>query len=190
MLPDEVPYVYALPGGRRDRVVVTTAFLDCLEPAERRALLAHERAQLTDRHHRFLLAVQLAARQPLSGAAEFGRGVPADRWADEDAARCVGSRRTVACAIGKAALVSRGTPMATAGRLRRAGAGTAPGGRPARPGTRGAQPNPSVFTAVGLAARGAAAGTAACHTPYSEGSRDRLPAADAHDRPRSVASTA
>ena len=41
VLPDEAPYAYALPGGRRDRVVVTTALLDCLEPAERRALFAH-----------------------------------------------------------------------------------------------------------------------------------------------------
>ncbi|MFD5460525.1 M48 family metalloprotease, partial [Streptomyces olivaceus] len=61
VLPDDVPYAYALPGGRRDRVVVTTALLDCLEPAERRALFAHERAHLADRHHRFLLAVRLAA---------------------------------------------------------------------------------------------------------------------------------
>ncbi len=53
VLPDEVPYAYALPGGRRDRVVVTTALLSCLEPAERRALFAHERAHLAARHQRF-----------------------------------------------------------------------------------------------------------------------------------------
>uniref|UniRef100_UPI002A820B51 M56 family metallopeptidase n=1 Tax=Streptomyces sp. CRN 30 TaxID=3075613 RepID=UPI002A820B51 len=114
VLPDEVPYAYALPGGRRDRVVVTTALLDCLEPAERRALFAHERAHLTGRHHRYLLAVQLAARanpflRPLRTVVAY----TAERWADEEAARTVGSRRTVACAIGKAALVSRGTPVAT-----------------------------------------------------------------------------
>lgn len=114
VLPDDVPYAYALPGGRRDRVVVTTAMLDCLEPAERRALFAHERAHLTARHHRFLLAVQLAARanpflRPLRTAVSY----TAERWADEDAAQTVGSRRAVACAIGKAALVSRGTPVAT-----------------------------------------------------------------------------
>src|SRR5690606_38880440 len=41
VLPDDVPYAYALPGGRRqDRVVVTTALLEHLEPAERRALFA------------------------------------------------------------------------------------------------------------------------------------------------------
>ncbi|MCZ4610473.1 M56 family metallopeptidase, partial [Streptomyces sp. Lzd4kr] len=111
VLPDALPYAYALPGGRRDRVVVTTGLLDHLQPAERRALFAHERAHLTERHHRFLLAVQLAARanpflRPLRTAVSY----TAERWADEAAAQAVGSRRTVAHAIGKAALVSRGAP--------------------------------------------------------------------------------
>ncbi|MER7403480.1 M56 family metallopeptidase [Streptomyces sp. NPDC000070] len=160
VLPDELPYAYALPGGRRDRVVVTTALLDCLEPAERRALFAHERAHLTARHHRFLLAVQLAARanpflRPLRTAVSY----TAERWADEEAAQRVGSRRTVACAIGKAALVSRGTPVATLAGF------AAPGPVPRRVaallGPAPAVRNwPSVFTSVGLAAWGAAAGTA------------------------------
>lgn len=161
VLPDEVPYAYALPGGRRDRVVVTTALLDRLEPAERRALFAHERAHLAARHHRFLLAVRLAARanpflRPLSTAVSY----TAERWADEEAARAVGSRRTVACAIGKAALVSRGTPVATL-----AGFAT-PGPVPRRVAALlGPAPLvrrwPSLFTSVGLAAWCAAAGTAA-----------------------------
>ncbi|MYS73301.1 M48 family metalloprotease, partial [Streptomyces sp. SID5926] len=114
VLPDDVPYAYALPGGHRDRVVVSTALLDCLEPGERRALFAHERAHLAGRHHRFLLAVRLAALanpflRPLRTAVSY----TAERWADEAAARTVGDRRTVATAIGKAALVSRGTPVAT-----------------------------------------------------------------------------
>lgn len=65
VLPDGEPYAYALPGGPRDRVVVTTALLARLEPAERRALFAHERAHLTARHHRYLLTVRLAARANL-----------------------------------------------------------------------------------------------------------------------------
>ncbi|MBT3164507.1 M56 family metallopeptidase, partial [Streptomyces sp. Vc74B-19] len=122
VLPDAAPYAYALPGGQRDRVVVTTAMLDCLEPAERRALFAHERAHLAARHHRFLLTVRLAAQanpflRPLRTAVSY----TAERWADEDAARTVGSRRTVARAIGKAALVSRGTPSATLAGLAAAG---------------------------------------------------------------------
>ncbi|QQM38289.1 M56 family metallopeptidase [Streptomyces liliifuscus] len=160
VLPDEVPYAYALPGGRRDRVVVTTALLSCLEPAERRALFAHERAHLAARHHWFLLAVQLAARanpflRPLRTAVSY----TAERWADEEAAQAVGSRRAVACAIGKAALVSRGTPVATLAGF------AAPGPVPRRvTALLGPAPAlrswPSVFTSVGLAAWGAAAGTA------------------------------
>ncbi|GHH91121.1 M56 family metallopeptidase [Streptomyces capillispiralis] len=160
VLPDDIAYAYVLPGGRRDRVVVTTALLDCLEPAERRALFAHERAHLAARHHRFLLAVQLAARanpflRPLRTAVAY----TAERWADEEAAQAVGSRRTVARAIGKAALVSRGTPAATLAGF------AAPGPVPRRVAALlGPAPAvrswPSVFTAVGLAAWGAAAGTA------------------------------
>ncbi|WP_217206932.1 M56 family metallopeptidase [Streptomyces sp. AC550_RSS872] len=160
VLPDQAPYAYALPGGRRDRVVVTTALLDRLGPAERRALFAHERAHLAARHHRFLLAVQLAARanpflRPLRTAVSY----TTERWADEEAARAVGSRRAVACAIGKAALVSRGTPVATLAGF------AAPGPVPRRVAALlGPAPLarrwPSLFTSVGLAAWGAAAGTA------------------------------
>ncbi|MGW1887142.1 M56 family metallopeptidase [Streptomyces sp. NPDC001970] len=159
VLPDETPYAYALPG-RQDRVVVTTGMLDALSAAERRALFAHERAHLSARHHRFLLAVQLAARanpflRPLRTAVCF----TAERWADEDAADAVGSRRIVARAVGKAALISRGAPIATLAGF--AAAGPVPrrvaallGPAPA------ARIWPPIFTAVGLAAWGAAAGTA------------------------------
>ncbi|MER7481177.1 M56 family metallopeptidase [Streptomyces sp. NPDC126510] len=180
VLPDAEPYAYALPpGGRRrgavpraggdgpgprrgrGRVVVTTALLDRLRPAERRALFAHERAHLAARHDRFLLAVQLAARanpflRPLRTAVAY----TAERWADEEAARAIGSRRTVARAIGTAALVSRGTPHPTLAGL------AAPGPVPRRVAALlGPAPAvrhwPPAFTAVGLAAWGAAAGTAA-----------------------------
>ncbi|ANP51018.1 Zn-dependent protease with chaperone function [Streptomyces griseochromogenes] len=157
VLPDSTPYAYALPGGR-GRVVVTTALLAGLTPAERRALFAHERAHLAARHHRHLLAAHLAARanpflRPLRTAAVY----TAERWADEDAAGAVGDRRTVARAIGKAALLSRGTPAPTLAALaatgpvpRRVAALLAPA--PA------ALTWPSAFTSVGLAAWGAAAG--------------------------------
>ncbi|CAL9625362.1 M56 family metallopeptidase [Streptomyces sp. enrichment culture] len=158
VLPDAVPYAYALPGGRRDRVVVTTGLLEQLGPAERRALFAHERAHLAGRHHRFLLAVQLAARanpflRPLRTAVAY----TAERWADEDAAQRVGSRRTVAHAIGRAALVSRGTPVPTLAGL--AAAGPVPRRVAALLGPAPAVRRwPSLFTVVGLAAWGATAG--------------------------------
>jgi hypothetical protein len=71
--------------------------------------------------------VQPAARanpflRPLRTAVSYA----AERWADEDAARTVGSRRTVARAIGKAALVSRGTPVPTLAGF--AAAGPSPAG--------------------------------------------------------------
>ncbi|GGV21913.1 M56 family metallopeptidase [Streptomyces griseoflavus] len=158
VLPDGVPYAYALPGGRRDRVVVTTGLLERLRPAERRALFAHERAHLAGRHHRYLLAVQLAARanpflRPLRTAVAY----TAERWADEDAAQRVGSRRAVAQAIGRAALVSRGTPVSTLAGL--AAAGPVPRRVAALLGPAPAVRRwPSLFTVVGLAAWGAAAG--------------------------------
>lgn len=161
VLPDEVPYAYALPGRRgRGRIVVTTGLLAALGASERRALFAHERAHLAGHHHRFLLAVQLAARanpflRPLRTAVTY----TAERWADEEAAAHVGNRRVVARAVGKAALVSRGAPVAT-----RAGF-AAMGPVPRRVAALlGPAPTtrlwPPARTAVGLAAWGAAAGTA------------------------------
>ncbi|WP_037628730.1 M56 family metallopeptidase, partial [Streptomyces aureus] len=162
VLPDDVPYAYALPGRRRDRVVATTGLLSCLEPVERRALFAHERAHLAASHHRFLLAVRLAAQanpflHPLRTAVAY----TTERWADEEAAEAVGSRPTVARAIGKAALVSRSAPAPTLAGL------AAPGPVPRRvaallaPAPVVVRTWPSAFTTVGLAVWTAAAGTAA-----------------------------
>ncbi|MFE6403542.1 M48 family metalloprotease [Streptomyces alboflavus] len=181
VLPDRAEaYAYALPGkerraegrsrGRRrtgrsgrgaphGRVVVSRALLDRLQPAERRALFAHERAHLTARHHRFLLVTQLAARaNPFLRPLRTATAYTAERWADEEAAAVVRDRRVVARAIGKAALARPRTPgpalagLAAAGPVpRRVAAllGPAPAAR-----TR-----PSLFTAMGLALWGAACGT-------------------------------
>ncbi|SOE32485.1 M56 family metallopeptidase [Streptomyces sp. OK228] len=165
VLPEEKPYAYALPGGRRDRVVVTTALLRGLTSRERRALFAHERAHLTAAHHRHLLAVRLAARanpflRPLRTTVVY----TTERWADEDAARSVGNRTVVARAIGKAALLSGGGPVPAFATLTGfagfASAGPVPRRVAAllRPAP-AARSWPSVFTSVGLAAWGAAVGT-------------------------------
>ncbi|MEU7412445.1 M56 family metallopeptidase [Streptomyces sp. NPDC042638] len=157
VLPDSTPYAYALPG-RRGRIVVTTALLAGLAPAERRALFAHERAHLTARHHRHLLAAQLAARanpflRPLRTAVFY----TAERWADEEAARAVGDRRTVARAIGKAALLSPGSPVPTLAAP--AANGPVPRRVAALPAPApAARSRPPAFTSVGLAVWGAAAG--------------------------------
>lgn len=162
VLPDTGPYAYALPArrGGKGRVVVSTAMLACLEGAERRALFAHERAHLAGGHHRLLLGVQLAARanpflRPLRTAVAF----TAERWADEEAASTIGSRQVTARAIGKAALVSHGASAGALAHFAQAGpvprrVGALLGPAPA------VRSWPSVFTAVGLAAWTAAAGTA------------------------------
>ncbi|WP_404949215.1 M56 family metallopeptidase [Streptomyces sp. ARC14] len=121
VLPDDVPYAYALPGSP-GRVMVSTAMLAALDPAERRALLAHERAHLDGRHHRLLLATRLAGcvnplLRPLQAALVYST----ERWADEEAARVTGDRRLTARAVGKAALISARAPGRRRGGLRRRG---------------------------------------------------------------------
>lgn len=157
VLPDPEPYAYALPGRNRGRVVVSTGLLTRLAAPERRALFAHERAHLAGGHHRLLLLVQLAARanpflRPLRTAVSY----TVERWADEEAAGVVRDRQTVARAIGKAALVSRPRPVLAGF--------AAPGPVPRRVAALlGPAPAvhvwPSLFTAVGVAAWTAAAGT-------------------------------
>ncbi|WP_406082135.1 M56 family metallopeptidase [Streptomyces zaomyceticus] len=165
VLPDRTPYAYALPGGRvcgrgngPGRVVVSTGMLAGLASADRRALFAHERAHLAGRHHRHLLTVHLAARanpflRPLRTAVSY----TAERWADEEAAAEVGSRRSVARAIGRAALLA--PPAPAAGLPALTGAGPVPRRVDAllRPAPAG-RAWPPVGTAVGLAAWGAACG--------------------------------
>lgn len=162
-LPDDEAYAYALPAasGRPGRIVVSTAMLACLNASERRALIAHEHAHLAGRHHRYLLAAQLAARAnplllPLRGAVAYC----AERWADEEAAGAVADRKVVARAVGKAALVSRGTPAPTLAGF------AAPGPVPRRVAALlGPVPSarhwPPAYTAAGVAAWVAAGGTAA-----------------------------
>ncbi|MFF8511507.1 M56 family metallopeptidase [Streptomyces sp. NPDC015492] len=183
VLPDRTPYAYAVPGGgprgrRRaggdargrggavrgqGRVVVSTGMLAGLAPAERRALFAHERAHLAGRHHRHLLTVHLAARanpflRPLRTAVSY----TAERWADEEAAAEVGSRRSVARAIGKAALLAPRSPAAGLPALTGGDAGPVPRRVAAlmRPAPVG-RAWPPAGTAVGLAVWCAACGATA-----------------------------
>lgn len=107
VLRDERPIAHALPG-RPGRIVVSTAMLSALAPAERRALLAHERAHLAARHHLFVAAVDVFAAanpvlRPLTATIRF----TTERWADEAAARHIGDRAVAARAVGKAALAGR-----------------------------------------------------------------------------------
>jgi beta-lactamase regulating signal transducer with metallopeptidase domain len=98
---------FALPATRTapGRIVVSDGMLRTLDGAERRVLLAHERSHLRHRHDRYTTMVGLAAKlnpllRPTVGAAQF----LLERWADEDAAREVGSRRLTARALARAAV--------------------------------------------------------------------------------------
>ncbi|MGV4980692.1 M48 family metalloprotease [Streptomyces sp. NRAIS4] len=108
----EVPQAFAIPG-RPGRILVTSAMLSALAPAERRVLLAHERAHLTHRHGPLVTAATLAAAaDPLLDPVRTAVTFLVERWADEQAASAVGDRRTTARALARAAL--------TAGRARTA----------------------------------------------------------------------
>lgn len=160
VLTDEVPYAYALPGSP-GRILVSTGMLSGLNEAERRALIAHERAHLAGKHHRLLLTVQLAGcANPLLRPLRSAVGYGTERWADEEAARVTGDRRTTARAVGKAALISQ--RAAVPGLAAFAEAGPVPRRvaallRPVPP----AGGWPSALTTAGIAAIVAAAGTAA-----------------------------
>lgn len=142
VVQDPSPDAYALPGrpGRPGRVVVTTGMLRALDPAEREALLAHERAHLAGRHHIFLAAAAIAAAcHPLLRGLRAPLSYALERWADESAASAVGDRRLAARAIGRAALATRATGLRPAGALavadgpvpRRVAALLGPAGAPA-----------------------------------------------------------
>ncbi|MFI2205033.1 M48 family metalloprotease [Streptomyces sp. NPDC020192] len=110
----EVPQAFAIPG-RPGRILVTSAMLSALAPAERRVLLAHERAHLVHRHGALVTAVTLAAAaNPLLGPVRTAVAFLVERWADEQAATTVGDRRVTALALARAALTAGRTRAACA----------------------------------------------------------------------------
>jgi len=119
VVPGRSIEAYALPGSP-GRIVVSGRLLDVLDDRGRAALLAHEHAHLTGRHHLFTTVAHLAAAAnplllPVARAVDY----TVERWADERAAAITGDRRLVASTIGQVALLA--TPRA--GRLRTASLG-------------------------------------------------------------------
>ena len=121
VLPSDDPTAYAVPG-RPGHIVVSVGMIRALDEPERRVLLAHERAHLQHRHHRYLRVADLGAAavpllRPISDRVRFAT----ERWADEVAADAVGDRTLAARAITRAALattsagVSPALAMATLG---------------------------------------------------------------------------
>ncbi|MCP2336013.1 M56 family metallopeptidase [Actinomadura rupiterrae] len=110
VVDDPEAEAFALPG-RPGRIMVTTGMLAVLTPAQRDALIAHERAHLADRHHLFRAVTTVAAAAnpllwPLRGAVVFAT----ERWADERAAASIDDREQTAQAIGRAALAHNRRP--------------------------------------------------------------------------------
>lgn len=106
------PIAFAVPG-RPGGVVIGSSLLCQLDPNERSAVLAHENAHLRLHHHRYVHTVEMCAAAfpfliPLARQVRFAT----ERWADEAAADEVGSRRTVARAIARVALMHRGSQLA------------------------------------------------------------------------------
>jgi len=101
MLALTLPATRTSPG----RILVSDGMLRALDAAERRVLLAHERSHLRHRHDRYRRLVGIAANlnpllRPTVGAVDY----LLERWADEDAAREVGSRHLTARALARAAV--------------------------------------------------------------------------------------
>lgn len=126
VLDDERADAFALPGrlgrpgreGEPGRIVVTSGMLRALDGPERSALLAHERAHLTGRHHVFLaLAEHAADLHPALRRLRAPLGYHLERWADEVAAAWVGDRTVTARAVGRAALAASRSPWPARPRL-------------------------------------------------------------------------
>lgn len=115
VLPGNHATAYAVPG-KPGHIVVSAGMLRALDNQERRVLLAHERAHLHHKHHRYLRLSELSATgvpllRPVSERIRFAT----ERWADEVAASAVGDRRLAARAIARAALATTpGPPPALA----------------------------------------------------------------------------
>ncbi|MFJ4187497.1 M56 family metallopeptidase [Kitasatospora sp. NPDC089509] len=126
VLDDDRADAFALPGrlgrpgrtGEPGRIVVTSGMLRALSGPERSALLAHERAHLTGRHHVFLaLAEHAADLHPALRPLRAPLGYHLERWADEVAAARVGDRTVTARAVGRAALAASRSPWPARPRL-------------------------------------------------------------------------
>jgi bla regulator protein blaR1 len=108
------PAVYCLPGRRR--IVLTTGALTCLDEAELDAVLAHERAHLSGRHH-IVLALAVALHRAFPAAGFFAVAAqqvayPVEVAADDAAVRRA-PRLTVASAL--LAVATAGVPAAALG---------------------------------------------------------------------------
>jgi len=113
---DEAADAYTIPGWPC-RIVITTGMVRSLSAAERRVLLAHERAHASGSHYLFTSVARLAAAaNPLLRPVAAQACYTVERWADEHAATESGDRPLTARAVARAALAASAAPPAHADR--------------------------------------------------------------------------
>ncbi|MET3921536.1 M56 family metallopeptidase [Arthrobacter sp. UYEF20] len=130
------PVAYCLPGGARSVTVLSDGLMAALEPAELRAVLIHENAHLSQRHHLLLWAFA-AWRQalpwlPTTRLAQDAVNSLIEMLAD-DVALKTESKATLIKAI---AIVASGSPGAPGARMA-LGAAELPDVDPGQPGATG-----------------------------------------------------
>ncbi len=86
VISHDSPVAYCLPGGARSVTVLSDGLMAALEPAELRAVLIHENAHLSQRHHLLLWAFA-AWRQALPWLPTTRLAQEAGQLADRDAGR-------------------------------------------------------------------------------------------------------
>jgi hypothetical protein len=117
VVADDTIDACALPGWP-GRIVVSRRALSGLSAAERAAVLAHERSHLRHKHHLHHVAVTLAAAaNPLLRAVPRATSFALERWADDDAVRCLKTPGAVATALCRASVGARTSRSQRMGRL-------------------------------------------------------------------------
>ena len=103
-LPLHEPVAYAVPLGK-GQIVISDGLAQALEPAELRAVIAHETSHLRNRHDRHLGVAATVERAfgwlvPIRASTANVR-LAIERWADEDAAPTQTERHLVRDALAK-----------------------------------------------------------------------------------------
>lgn len=103
LLPAGVPAAYCVPGGK-GRIVLTTGAAASLGDAQRRAVIAHERAHLRGRHHLVLLSASVAVASlpwlPFLRQAQRRIAAYIEMVADDAAARISGPGTVLSALVG------------------------------------------------------------------------------------------
>jgi Zn-dependent protease with chaperone function len=108
------PAVYCLPGRRR--IVLTAGALTCLDDSQLDAVLAHERAHLSGRHH-LVLALAVALQRAFPGVAFFAVAARQVAFLVEVAADDAAARRAPQLTVASAllAVAAAGAPAGALG---------------------------------------------------------------------------